>query len=324
MKENKHWRWLLIIGIPILFALIIRGIYGLNGRVWEELFSVMSVTFLLLLPFAVGAITIYLSDIEKVKSKAYRFFMPWLPIFGFFILTLLLSIEGWACWVMILPVFLLAASIGGFIAGYYKLRNAKKNGKLYVSLLALLPLLISPIEQSIKTIPGTYKAYTFIDIKAAPQAIWSNVTRVATIQEKQDKGWLAKFLDFPRPIKAELDFEGVGASREAIFSKGLVFHELVREYQHQKKMVFTIKANPYEIPSTTMDEHIVVGGDFFDVLDGTYELEKLNENDYRLHLYSHFEMKTNFNFYASYWGKLIMQDIQNNILQVIKYRAEHY
>jgi hypothetical protein len=56
--------------------------------------------------------------------------MPWVPIFGFFLLTLVFSIEGWACWIMILPVFLLAASIGGLIAGYYKLTR-KKNERTY-------------------------------------------------------------------------------------------------------------------------------------------------------------------------------------------------
>ena len=107
-----------------------------------------------------------------------------------------------------------------------------------------------------------------------------------------------------------------------MFSNGLVFHEKVTAYTHQQKMQFTIKANPQEIPSTTMDEHVVIGGNFFDVLNGTYELEKLSGNTYRLHLYSHFELTTTFNFYASWWAHWIMTDIQNNILQVVKYRAQ--
>ncbi len=127
----------------------------------------------------------------------------------------------------------------------------------------------------------------------------------------------------PRPVEAVLNYEGVGAWREARFSKGLVFHETVLEYIPQQKMVFSIKAYPYEIPSATMDNHIIIGGKYFDVLNGTYELQKLNNKTYRLHLYSHFKLTTTFNFYASWWAKWIMEDIQNNILQVEKYRAEH-
>ncbi|MBK9483382.1 MAG: hypothetical protein IPO02_15690 [Bacteroidetes bacterium] len=39
-----------------------------------------------------------------------------------------------------------------------------------------------------------------------------------------------------RPVKAELNFEGVGAYR-AQFTNGLVFHETVSEYVANKKMV---------------------------------------------------------------------------------------
>jgi len=318
MDKKKLKTYLIVIAIPTIYALLLRLFFGV--ATWKELFSVMSVTFLVFLPFIVGVLAIYFSDIEKVKNIPYRIFVPWIPIFFFFLITLALAIEGWACWIMVLPFFLVAASIGGLIGAYYKLK--KSESKVYISLLVLLPLLLSPIESIIGKIPGTYKAYTYIDIKAPADKIWENVTRVQEIKAEQDKGWLTRILGFPRPVKAELNFEGVGASREAIFTNGLVFHETVLEYVDQKKMVFTIKANPHEIPSTTMDEHVVIGGEYFDVLEGTYELEKLNESTYRLHLYSYFKLTTTFNFYASWWAKWIMKDIQNNILQVEKLRAE--
>lgn len=40
------------------------------------------------------------------------------------------------------------------------------------------------------------------------------------------------------------------------------------------------------------------------------------------HLYSYFKLNTTFNFYAGWWAKWIMKDIQYNILQVEKERAE--
>jgi hypothetical protein len=310
---------LIAIGIPTLYAVVLRLFFGIDN--WNELFSVMSVTFLFLLPTIVGALTVYLSSTEKAKSIAYRIFTPWIPVFLFLIITLALAIEGWACWLMILPIFLIAASIGGLLGGYLKIR--KRNDRLNISLLVLLPLLIGPIESMIETIPGTYKAYTYIDINAPAEKIWDNVTRVKEIPIDQDKGYLTRLLGFPRPVKAELDFEGVGAYREAVFTNGLVFHETVTEYKDNEKMVFTIKAYPHEIPSTTLDEHVVIGGDYFDVLNGTYELETLPNGLNRLHLYSHFKMNTTFNFYAGWWGKWIMKDIQNNILQVEKKRSEN-
>jgi hypothetical protein len=288
---------------------------------WNEVYTLMSVSFIFLVPFAIGAITIYLSSPNSISSMRYRFFMPWVPIFGFLILTLIFGIEGWACWLMILPVFLIAASLGGLAAGYH-LSRREKNKQLQLSIVVLLPFFSSPVEQWIGSRNNVYKAYTYIDLHAPKEKIWQNVTRVKAIKKQQDKGWLTQSLGFPRPIRAELNYNGVGGYRKAIFDKGLIFNEQVTDYEDQHRMRFTIKANPYEIPSTTMDEHILIGGRYFDVIDGTYELQKLNAKTYRLHLYSHFKLTTTFNFYASWWAGWIMKDIQNNILQVIKERVE--
>ncbi|MEO8148237.1 MAG: hypothetical protein ABI723_11390 [Bacteroidia bacterium] len=317
---NKLTRILKIVGIPVLFALMLRFVFGV--KTMHDLYSVMTISFLVCLPMGVGALTIFFSRIENVKSLSYRLGAPLIPILAFFVITCALAIEGFACWIMVLPFFLIAASIGGLIAGYFKLKAHKKSERLYVSVILLLPLFTSPLELMIGAIPGKYKAYTYIDIHASADKIWSNVTRVKEIEQQQDKGWLTRTLGFPRPIKAELNYDGVGASREAIFSGGLTFHEKVLSYSDKKKMTFSIKAYPYQIPSTTMDEHVVIGGDYFDVLDGTYELQKLNDDTYRLNLYSHYKLTTTFNFYASWWAGWIMKDIQNNILQVIKQRAE--
>ena len=308
---------LMVLGVPTVYAILVRLYFGATS---PELFQVMSITFLFCVPTIVGALTVFLSEEEKAKKQTYQIFAPWKPIFMFFVVTMIFGIEGWACWLMILPVFLIAASIGGLIGGYFK--TGQKKDRLSISLIVLLPFLLAPLESLMEEIPATYEAYTYIDINGSKDKIWDNVTRVREIKEEEDTGWLNKFLGFPRPVRAELDFEGVGAYREAIFTNGLVFHETVTEYQDNKLMIFNIKAYPHEIPSTTLDEHVVIGGDYFDVLYGKYELENLGNGIHRLHLSSNFEMKTTFNFYAGWWGKWIMKDIQNNILKVCKKRVE--
>jgi len=319
-RKSKLARIFWIITIPVLFGLLMRFMFDIDS--WESLYKVMSVSFIFLVPFGIGVLTIFFSSVERVQSIGYRILMPWVPILGLLSITIALTIEGWACWMMALPIFFAAGSLGGLTAGYFKLKK-HKNENTYISLLVLLPLFVSPIEQAIGSIPGRYEAYTYIDIHAANRGkIWDNVTRVKAINKEQDKGWLTQTLGFPRPIRAELNYNGVGAYRKAIFSKGLVFHEGVESYLDQHSMHFSIKAYPYEIPSTTMDKHVVIGGDYFDVLDGTYVLQQLSPGTYRLHLYSHFMLTTTFNFYASWWAGWIMKDIQNNILQVIKERAE--
>ena len=305
--------------IPVLYALAVIAVFSGNSN--SDILSFMSVSFLFTMPAVMGFFTVYLAPPQKAAKTVFKVFAPWLPIILLLLITVLFHLEGWACWIMILPMFLIVASIGGVVGAIFNER--KHNRTLSVSFILLLPFLASPAEQLISFIPGTYKAYTYTDIHAPAEKIWRNVTRVSEIPAEQDKGWLTRALGFPRPVKAELNYLGVGAYREAIFTNGLVFHETVTHYRENEKMVFSIKADPYDIPSTTLDKHVVIGGQYFDVLNGTYELEKLGENHYRLHLYSHFKLATNFNFYASWWAKWIMKDIQQNILQVEKFRAEN-
>jgi hypothetical protein len=308
------------IGIPVIVALGLRYVFDVDT--WDYLWGIMTLTFFIMLPYLVGALAIYLAKEQNIKSLGFRIMFPWIPIFVFCAITMALSIEGWACWIMILPIFMFFATLGGLTAGYLRLNRSRRTNNLHLSLAILLPFFLGPVEKMIGEIPGFYKAYNYIDIEASKEKIWNNVTRVKGIRKNEDQGRLTNFLQIPRPIKAELDFEGVGARREAIFDGGLIFDETVLKYEHQKLMKFSIKANTFEIPSTTFDEHILIGGEFFDVLEGTYELEELGTNRYRLHLYSTFRLTTTFNFYASIWGLWIMEDIQGNILKVIKKRSE--
>ena len=103
--NRKLKNTLIAFGVPTLYAIVLRLLFGIKD--WNEIFSVMSITFLFLLPSIIGALTVYLSDKNAVAQISYRIFAPWIPIFLFLAITLLLAIEGWACWLMILPIFLI-------------------------------------------------------------------------------------------------------------------------------------------------------------------------------------------------------------------------
>lgn len=306
--------------IPMAFALILRLSFG--STLLDDFLSVMSWSFFILAPAAIGALFIYFSPITAVKNIGYRILGPWIPVILVIIVTIVIGLEGWACWIMITPLFLIFASFGGLIAGVFKLRKDKKNENLNLSIIMLLPFVIGPIENSLPRNNEVYTTYTSIVINSTPDKIWDNVTSVREIKAEEDSTKLTAWLGFPKPVKAELDTLAVGGYRKAIFQKGLIFNETVTKYEKEKVMEFKIKANTYDIPSTTLDEHILIGGEYFDMLNGTYKLQKLGENKYNLILYSHFSMKTTFNSYASIWGNWIMKDIQNNILKVIKARSE--
>lgn len=321
MKNSSKFyhNHLFVFGVPLIYAFALRGIF--LDDLYSTLIGIVSIAFLIFGPLAIGALTVALSPKNAAINVWYALFAPWIVIVVFLGSTFLLGFEGAICLVMALPIFFIFASVGGLIVSF--IRKRKINNTVNVVAAVLLPFLFSPIESKLNFEPITYEAYTSTIINAPKEKIWENVTRVRTISEKEDNSGLSKVMGFPRPVVAELDTLMVGGKREAVFDKGLVFDEIVNVYEHEKKMSFSITPLTDKIPPTTLDEHVTVGGKYFTVLDGTYELVPKGRDTYELVLYSHFNMNTTFNFYSGLWAKWIMQDIQNNILGIIKSRCEN-
>jgi hypothetical protein len=123
-------------------------------------------------------------------------------------------------------------------------------------------------------------------------------------------------------VEATLSREGVGGVQNATFEGGVLFIATIDTREPQHHLGFAIRAQTDRIPKTTLDEHVTVGGQCFDVLHGDYELEPLSNFITRLHLHRLHRVSTDLNWYAHLWTDSIMSDLQVRILQVIPDRCE--
>jgi hypothetical protein len=166
-----------------------------------------------------------------------------------------------------------------------------------------LPLLINPWEQKVLLQNETRTVETTIDIQASTSVVWDNIKTVPRIlPDELNPSW-SRRVGFPRPVEATLSHEGIGGVRYARFDGGVVFVETVDVWSPEHDLAFSIKAQTTEIPPTTLDSHVTVGGPFFDTLRGD-------------------RISTDFNWYAHLWTDAVMADIQNSILQVMRRRCE--
>jgi len=163
---------------------------------------------------------------------------------------------------------------------------------------------------------------TTIDIHAPASAVWAQVVEVPAIRPEETRPALFTRLGFPRPLHATLDHAGVGGHRYARFERGVLFIETITDWVPERHLRFTIDAQTDSIPPATLDEHVTIGGRYFDVLTGDYRLEPRSDGVLRLHLTSELRLTTHFNLYAQPWVDAIMRSIQRNILEVLKARAE--
>ena len=318
---------------PIAFAsiygLAIRLLYGLLG----DIMSIMSMSFFVLGPLAIGFLTVIFLPRKKWVSNSAAFFWPWITCLIILVITILANIEGVICWVMAYPLFAVVSGFGGIIAKNVRkqkfvdiddienLNKWTKPDKLTVSLVLLVPVLFGIGEGERLLNRKDMTITKSVIIHASPANIWKSIATINEIKPTEKHTSLSTIIGFPRHIKTTLDTFAVGGKRKAIYEKGLYFDETISRYEPGKLLVLDIKTDPTKIPPTVMDEHIIIGGKHVDILQDVYTLEQLPDGNCRLSLSSHFFINTAFNWYAGIWANYLMGDILNGELELVKKRT---
>lgn len=317
----------------ILFAISLVTMYGLATRLAfgfvDDLFEIMGIAFLFLFPFIIGALTIILIPAGKIKTYAGAFFMPWLSSLALLIVTMLLNVEGAICWIMIFPFFAVASGLGGIIA--YAIKKSvteKKQGQanklpiLNISLMMMAPFLVGVVEGDKTLQHKDFVIRREIVINASTQEVWKQLTHLNKIDSSEISLSSSGLFSFPKHIATTIDSLKPGGKRIATYQKGLVFEETITNIKPEELLVLDLNIDPNKIPSNVMDEHIVIGGKYLDILQDDYKLEKLANGKTRLSLSTHFYINTPFNWYSGIWADYIINDILDSELKIVKKRSE--
>jgi hypothetical protein len=320
MGRNRN-RNLLILGA------VIGVVYGLAVRLVSHFFpdfspsSVMTVGFICFHPFALGFIAVFLAETGKRQRIWAWLYLSWIPLAGTLLGVWLLFLEGLICILMFIPLGMLLSAMGG-VAGGLAGRSLRswRSRSASLACVMVLPFLVAPWEKQVLWEENFRQVENTIDIHAPADVIWRNIERVPAIRGEELPASWSHRIGFPDPVEATLSYEGVGGVRNATFAGGVLFLEIVDVWEPRQRLAFSIHAET--VPSATLDEHVRIGGPFFDVLRGEYRLEPLGNGMVRLHLSSRQRLSTDFNWYAHLWTDAVMSDLQQRILRVIRHRCE--
>ncbi|GBL30071.1 hypothetical protein EMGBS10_12210 [Opitutia bacterium] len=317
---------LLGLAVGVVYGLVCRLLFDSKGNPSEVskdegLLAIMSLSFIFLVPMALGFLVVWFSETQK--SWARRVFRPWLAGLAFMAAAIAFHLEGFICVILWLPLVWFMSSLGGVLAGVLRDARASDGSKrLCVAAVALLPFVAGPLESLRERETEIRTAHASIEIAASPARVWRQIRSVPRITEAEHGPSWSHRLGFPRPTEAVLEGTGVGSVRYARFEGDVLFVEKVTEWEENKRLSFSIAADTKNIPPTTFDEHVTIGGPYFDVLHGTYWIEALGPDRVVLHLSSDQRLSTGFNFYSQWWTVWLMNDLQSYILRIIKARAE--
>jgi len=176
--------------------------------------------------------------------------------------------EGMICLTIIVAPFLALGTLGAFIYRLIKLKNEGKGTKLYISLA--IPFLFLLIETNIQPTDQIHTVTTSLEINADKLKIWENIKNVKNIQPNEIKTHFVHLIGIPKPTNGELDKEQIGGVRNITWEKGIKFEEKIKSWDEGNGFAYDINVDPTSIPPTTLDEHVMIGGKYFDVLEGEF------------------------------------------------------
>ncbi len=307
----QRWKpWWLSAIAGALLGCIYRLVFDFKWANGGSFPLIMTIGFLALVPLCMGYVAVdnYLRKTppESVEWQDWAF-LPAVSVLITMAVSLIVKWEGYICLVFVVPIMFVLSTIGGLVARVARGRF-KRQAPGTLSAVALPSRADHPGRSACSVGFEVRAVETDLLIHAPAELMWDNIKSVREIHPSElSQSWVTR-IGFPKPVAATLSHEGVGGMREARISGGLVFTRNNQSLGTGVEPAVLHSRERRSIPKSTLDDHVTVGGAFFDVLDGEYRLEPRPEGTL-LRLTSHERLSTHFNPYAGLWTDAVMRSI---------------
>ena len=293
-------------------------------------------SFLVGVPLAIGSIISILSkkpEIYTLRKSILVFLkcliMGLITIMGVSVFSFAALGEGAICVIMAFPFLIGFLMIGivlplilGSMLGNELVKTHKKKFKKYVSIIALAPLIWGGVEQHISPKDTYHKFEKQILINAPAEEVWPLLLNPQNIKPSELSNGLAYKIGAPYPVGASTPIPEVGAMRHSVWQMGITFDEEITAIRENEYIEWKYHFYDHSFPAGSLDDHIVIGGTYFDLNKTSYSL-KPTENGTVLTMSVTYRISTNFNWYAGLWGDLLIQDTAQTLLEFYKNRIEN-
>jgi len=314
-RRRLRHRLLSAFGLALAIALSAFMLFSASraGSVWFA-----SLWFLALLPAMLCALICYIGDPDRTRSSSFYGLVP----VGLCAIVCLASIfvlrEGVICLVMIAPIWLVSGWVGAFLMRSQRNRR----GRALESSFLIIPLVAAIVEAQIPAPHETVTLSRSMLVKAVPEEIWPYAVSSRDIGDHEGRWTIThNIIGMPRPSESAVNGAGVGAVRTAHWGDHVNFEERIVTWKPGRKLGWTFNFTNSSVQDYT-DKHISPDGDFLTIDSGDYVLRPISSEVTEVTLTTRYVAKTHVNPYAKLWGELMMGDIQENVLTVIKDRAE--
>jgi len=284
-----------------------------SGSAWFA-----SLWFLALLPALLCALICYIGDPDRTRSSNFYWLVPLALCVMVCLASIFVLHEGVICLVMLSPVWLASGWIGAFAMRAQRGRR----GRALESSFLIIPLVAAMVEAQIPIPHETVTLTRSVLVKAAPEEIWRYAVSSRDIGAHEGHWTLThNIIGMPRPRESVIAGTGVGAVRTAYWGDHINFEERIVVWEPGSKLGWRFNFTNSTVQDYT-DKHIAPDGEFLKIDSGDYVLLPVSADTTKLTLTTRYIAKTHVNLYARLWGELLMGDVEENVLTIIKDRAE--
>lgn len=315
-KKNlpfSSW-WPLLIGalVGIALRLVYSGKPGMP-------YAPMDSGFIYFVPIAVGAITIYVAESERRRSWGYYLWAPIVANSLFVIGTLAIMVEGLICAIIVVPLFGMLGAVGGLVMGALCRVTKWRKGAMYS--FGTLPLLLGALpgpdvdRQRVSAIERS------IVVEAPAERVWEELLSTRDIRpDELGHAWMYR-IGVPLPLAGVTERTATGMVRKVAMGKSIHFDQVATEWQNYRYVRWTYRFAQDSFPPQALDDHVVIGGRYFDLLDTSYALTPISAKATMLTVRMQYRVSTGFNWYADGVAKLLFGNFEDVILEFYRRRA---
>ena len=301
--------------LPILLLIALLFAIGIIGR---NLDRMMTSTFLVLTPLIFGALISYMVNYKNPLNFGRT--IKWLFIFAvvLIIFSMLVLKEGSICVILASPILMGCLIFGAGLMHLLCRYLWKPNNAIYS--LAVLPLLLMFAPEQLSTTHKSVEKSIVID--APVSTVWQQINHIEAITPSEFKPSLLYAIGVPYPISGITKVSNGQKIRHSHWQKDIHFDGMIQESIPNQYLSWNYRFSPDSIPKGALDDHVQIGGKYFDFQDTSYRLVPVNAQQTQLILKIDYRVSTEINFYTVQVANILLNDFARVILELYKQRSE--
>lgn len=279
----------------------------------------MMVSFIFLCPALVGAATVYLAERKRRRSRWYYIWASFTANVLFVLGAFIFLLEGLVCIIVIAPLFGAIGIFGGSIMGEICRHTNIAKRTLYG--IAVLPLTLGGLEAHVPTPSRLDNVERSIFIRSAPETVWREIMNARDIgPDEMNSAWVFR-IGVPPPKAGVLEQTPEGLVRKVTMAKDVHFDQVVTDWQENRYVHWRYRVYPDSFPPYALDDHVLVGGYYFDIPDNSYRLTP-RDGGTELTIRMSYRVTTQFNWYTEPFAQLLLGNFGEVVLDFYRRRSE--